>query len=220
MNFTIMKNKLKKCFFDKPVFTKLDDDRCNLDNEKQMNSRDDCRKSWGQFVILDQEYLTYFSNYKYNKIYKYNSIQNNLDRSVFTKSECALSRRSFKPTTSYKDLNMLQIIYETQFEFDEDNNCPEYFISSPYSTHPTVAFGYGSLQTISFSPSHLLKTPEEELKQIEEEELKQIEEEELKQMEEEELNQDEKKIKHNNINNISGCILIMGAIAISVYIII
>ena len=65
---------------------------------------------WGQFVILDLDYITYFSNYKYNnnqkpstsefQIDKYNSMKNKL-----------------KPTTSYKELNTLQIIYETQFDF-------------------------------------------------------------------------------------------------------
>ena len=73
---------------------------------------------WGQFVILDLDYITYFSNYKYNnnnqnsstndfKIDKYNSMKNKL-----------------KPTTSYKELNTLQIIYETQFEFDEEMSNP------------------------------------------------------------------------------------------------
>ena len=73
---------------------------------------------WGQFVILDLDYITYFSNYKNNnnnqnsstndfKIDKYNSMKNKL-----------------KPTTSYKELNTLQIIYETQFEFDEEMSNP------------------------------------------------------------------------------------------------
>ena len=73
---------------------------------------------WGQFVILDLDYITYFSNYKYNnnnqnpsnsdfQIDKYNSMKNKL-----------------KPTTSYKELNTLQIIYETQFEFDEEMSNP------------------------------------------------------------------------------------------------
>ena len=29
-------------------------------------------------------------------------------------------KNKLKPTTSYKELNTLQIIYETQFEFDEE----------------------------------------------------------------------------------------------------
>ena len=59
---------------------------------------------WGQFILLDQYYHTYFSN---NQAYIYNVIPNKL-----------------KTNKSYKDLNTLQIIYEdvedNQFEFDEE----------------------------------------------------------------------------------------------------
>jgi hypothetical protein len=33
-------------------------------------------------------------------------------------------KHKLKPTTSYKELNTLQIIYETQFEFDEEMSNP------------------------------------------------------------------------------------------------
>ena len=33
-------------------------------------------------------------------------------------------KNKLKPTTSYKELNTLQIIYETQFEFDEEMSNP------------------------------------------------------------------------------------------------
>ena len=70
---------------------------------------------WGQFVILDLDYITYFSNYKNNK----NNNQNP-SNSDFQIDKYNYMKHKLKPTTSYKELNILQIIYETQFEFDEE----------------------------------------------------------------------------------------------------
>jgi hypothetical protein len=73
---------------------------------------------WGQFVILDLDYITYFSNYKYN-----NNNQNP-SNSDFQIDKYNYMKHKLKPTTSYKELNTLQIIYETQFEFDEEMSNP------------------------------------------------------------------------------------------------
>ena len=69
---------------------------------------------WGQFVILDLDYITYFSNYKYN------NNKQNPSNSDFQIDKYNYMKNKLKPTTSYKELNTLQIIYETQFEFDEE----------------------------------------------------------------------------------------------------
>ena len=73
---------------------------------------------WGQFVILDLDYITYFSNYKYN------NNKQNPSNSDFQIDKYSYMKNKLKPTTSYKELNTLQIIYETQFEFDEEMSNP------------------------------------------------------------------------------------------------
>jgi len=74
---------------------------------------------WGQFVILDLDYITYFSNYKYN-----NNNNQNPSNSDFQINKYNYMKNKLKPTTSYKELNTLQIIYETQFDFDEEISNP------------------------------------------------------------------------------------------------
>ena len=81
--------------------------KCYLE---RLNSVDDNRRSWGQFVILDLDYITYFSNYKYNNKQNHSTIEFQIDKYNSMKNK-------LKPTTSYKELNTLQIIYETQFDF-------------------------------------------------------------------------------------------------------
>ena len=73
---------------------------------------------WGQFVILDLDYITYISNYKYN------NNKQNPSNSDFQIDKYNYMKNKLKPTTSYKELNTLQIIYETQFEFDEEMSNP------------------------------------------------------------------------------------------------
>jgi len=66
---------------------------------------------WGQFVILDMEYMAYFSNYKKNDK---EPIYNNLKKTKSFKDLIHLN-------TEYdSQMNTLRAIYETQFEFDED----------------------------------------------------------------------------------------------------
>jgi len=76
---------------------------------------------WGQFIILDLDYITYFS-------YKNNNNNNNNNQNPST-GELQIDKynsmkNKLKPTTSYKDLNTLQLIYETQFDFDEEMSNP------------------------------------------------------------------------------------------------
>ena len=86
---------------------------------ERLNSVDDNRRSWGQFVILDLDYITYFSNYKYN-----NNNNPNPSTSEFQIDKYNFMKNKLKPTTSYKELNTLQIIYESQFDFDEEMSNP------------------------------------------------------------------------------------------------
>ena len=109
---------------------------------------------WGQFVILDLDYITYFSNsfdYVYGvpsenfgyrlhfpPNYKYNNNNNqtpstpstvvsgvpSLQTNDFQIDKYNSMKNKLKSTTSYNELNTLQIIYETQFDFDEEMSNP------------------------------------------------------------------------------------------------
>ena len=68
---------------------------------------------WGQFVILDMEYMSYFSNYKKNDK---EFIYSNLKKTKSFKDLILLNSED----VNRRSLNTLQVIYETQFEFDED----------------------------------------------------------------------------------------------------
>ena len=99
---------------------------------------------WGQFIILDLDYITYFSNYKNNNNQNPSTNEFQIDKYNYMKNK-------LKPTTSYKELNTLQIIYETQFDFDEEMSNPN-TIKELDTLERVVAegtFGFGSLHQIS-----------------------------------------------------------------------
>ena len=74
---------------------------------------------WGQFVILDLDYITYFSNsfdYVYGVPSPTASTRSTSDYNDYRIEKYNSMKNKLKPTTSYKELNTLQIIYETQFD--------------------------------------------------------------------------------------------------------
>ena len=83
---------------------------------------------WGQFIILDLDYITYFSNsfdYVYGVPSPTASTRSTSDYNDYRIEKYNSMKNKLKPTTSYKELNTLQIIYETQFDFDEEMSNPK-----------------------------------------------------------------------------------------------
>lgn len=109
---------------------------------------------WGQFVILDLDYITYFSNsfdYVYGVPSPTASTHSTSDYNDYRIDKYNSMKNKLKPTTSYKELNTLQIIYETQFDFDEEMSNPN-TIKELDTLERVVAegtFGFGSLHQIS-----------------------------------------------------------------------
>ena len=109
---------------------------------------------WGQFIILDLDYITYFSNsfdYVYGVPSPTASTRSTSDYNDYRIEKYNSMKNKLKPTTSYKELNTLQIIYETQFDFDEEMSNPN-TIKELDTLERVVAegtFGFGSLHQIS-----------------------------------------------------------------------
>ena len=100
---------------------------------------------WGQFVILDLDYITYFSNYKYN-----NNNQNHSTHE-FQIDKYNYMKNKLRQATCYERVNTLNMIYETKFEFDEEISNPNIIKEIDTSERVVAegAFGFGSLHQIA-----------------------------------------------------------------------
>jgi len=171
---------------------------------------------WGQFVILDNDYITYFSNYKYNQTYKYRGCVSS--ERVFTdpgygtlaKYSNSIQHHIIKPNRSYKDLNMLQIIYETQFDFDEDIN------NNNNNNNNNIILDQD--ETLSIANKHREKRMESGVQSFQK--IPKTKEENEEEENEEEENEENEEEENKITPNISGFILLLCAVTFSFYIII